>query len=108
MWSLSHLNLSTRKEVEITCEPETTYMLNDRALWEGLRMVLNGLIPSMGIEHIAKAGFHLSMQEVVVRVFEVQVLAGTQRQRMASWLFLQMTHLHIMSFYKPLRRRPPK
>lgn len=55
----------------------------------------------MGTEHIAKAGFHLSVQEVVVRVFEVQVLSATQRQRIAYQQFLKTTHLHPMSSYNP-------
>lgn len=57
-------------------------MLDDRVLWEGLRVVLNGLIPSMGTEDIAKAGLHLSVQEVVICVLEVEVLAERERRRM--------------------------
>lgn len=94
----SHLLL--QRKLEVTHAPYTaTYMLNDRAFWEGLRVVLNGLIPGVGTEHIAKAGFHLSVQEVVVRVFEVQVLAARQRQRMANQQFLRTLCLYPMSSY---------
>lgn len=56
-------------------------MLDDQVLREGLRVVLNSLIPDMRSENVAKAGFHLSVQEVVVRVFEVEVLAARAKSR---------------------------